>query len=146
MAGRFSFKQFLEVPEGRTPLPIRVPPGTQRAALRARTFNRLAYLLPVAVGTMVFTNVLQVREGARTGTGAAALALAGLLYAALQFRLRPAPAVLAQRLLLAGAFLGWAIVPFIAGRRGELLGNLVIALYVLDMYWMMRNQLNETAG
>lgn len=69
------------------------------------------------------------------------LALAGLAYTLLQLRLKPARGLLLKRLLLAGAFLLWAIVQILPqGRLSVFLGDAVIAAYVLDLFWMMRNQ------
>ncbi|GEM_PF-6324815 len=106
-------------------------------------FGLLANLLLLAVGFMVFANAAALPELKRTLMSSMALALAGVIYAALQFQLRLSLTVLAQRLLLASAFLLWAVTPFLPGRGGERMGTVVIALYVVDMYWMIRNQVNE---
>ena len=69
------------------------------------------------------------------------LALAGLGYTLLQFRVKPSPRLLLKRLLLAAAFLLWAAVQLLpAGRLSVFLGDAVIAAYVLDLFWMMRDQ------
>lgn len=69
------------------------------------------------------------------------LALAGLGYTLLQFRLKPSPGLLLKRLLLAAAFLLWAVVQLLPeGRLSLFLGDAVIAAYVLDLFWMMRDQ------
>ncbi len=69
------------------------------------------------------------------------LALAGLGYTLLQFRLKPSRRLLLKRLLLAAAFLLWAVVQLLPeGRLSLFLGDAVIAAYVLDLFWMMRDQ------
>ena len=69
------------------------------------------------------------------------LALAGLGYTLLQFRLKPSRRVLLKRLLLAAAFLLWAVVQLLPESRVSVfLGDAVIAAYVLDLFWMMRDQ------
>jgi len=69
------------------------------------------------------------------------LALAGLGYTLLQIHLKPPRATLLKRLILAAAFLLWAVVQFLApGRLGVFLGDAVIAAYVLDLYWIMQEQ------
>jgi hypothetical protein len=69
------------------------------------------------------------------------LALAGLGYMFLQIHLRPSRATFLKRLVLAGAFLLWAVVQFLApGRLAMFLGDAVIAAYVLDLFWAMQHQ------
>jgi hypothetical protein len=69
------------------------------------------------------------------------LALAGLGYTLLQVQLRPPRRVLVKRLLLAAAFLLWAIVQLLPpGRIAVFMGDLVIAAYVADLFWMMQDQ------
>jgi hypothetical protein len=69
------------------------------------------------------------------------LLLAGASFALLQLRLKPAPATLWKRLLLAAAFLGWGIDQLLpSGRIALFLGDAVIAAYVLDLFWMAADQ------
>ena len=69
------------------------------------------------------------------------LALAGIGYTSLQFRLKPSPRLMMKRLLLAGAFLLWAVVQLLPpGKLNVFLGDTVIAAYVLDLFWMMQDQ------
>jgi hypothetical protein len=69
------------------------------------------------------------------------LALAGLGYIFLQIGVKPARRVLLKRLVLAAAFLLWAVVQLLpAGRTAVFLGDIVIAAYVLDLFWMMQDQ------
>jgi hypothetical protein len=69
------------------------------------------------------------------------LALAGAGYTLLQVHLKPARAIFLKRLVLAAAFVLWAIVQLLApGRLALFLGDAVIAAYVLDLFWMMQDQ------
>jgi hypothetical protein len=62
------------------------------------------------------------------------LLLAGTSYLVLQAIVRPRPLELLKRVMLAAAFLLWGIVQLMpAGNLASELGNLVIALYVLDL-------------
>lgn len=69
------------------------------------------------------------------------LALAGLGYTLLQVHLKPSRLVLLKRMVLAAAFLLWAVVQFLSpGRLALFLGDAVIAAYVLDLFWIMQDQ------
>ena len=73
------------------------------------------------------------------------LALAGLGYTLLQIRLKPSRRLLLKRLLLAAAFLLWAVVQLLPfGKLAVFLGDAVIAAYVLDLFWMMQDQRHGT--
>ena len=62
------------------------------------------------------------------------LLLAGISYLVLQTIVRPRPLELLKRVMLAAAFLLWGIVQLMpAGNLASELGNLVIALYVIDL-------------
>ena len=55
--------------------------------------------------------------------------------------------MLMKRLLLAAAFIGWGVdqlLPF--GRVALFLGDAVIAVYVLDLFWMSGDQRSEADG
>jgi hypothetical protein len=70
------------------------------------------------------------------------LALAGFGYALLQIALRPARATLLKRLLLAATFVGWAVDQLLpAGPAAVFLGDVVIAAYVLDLFWIAQDQI-----
>ena len=75
------------------------------------------------------------------------LAFAGLGYILLQIHLKPPRPTLIKRLVLAAAFLLWAVVQLLSpGRLSVFLGDTVIAAYVLDLYWMMREQRFPTSA
>lgn len=72
------------------------------------------------------------------------LLLAGASYTALQVVLRPAPMELLRRLMLGAAFLLWGMVQLMpAGVLATDLGDLVIALYVLDLGLMVQAELQR---
>jgi hypothetical protein len=72
------------------------------------------------------------------------LALAGVAYVILQVRLKPARNALLRRLLLAAAFLFWALDQLLPpGRLAVFIGDLVISAYVLDLCWMMQAQADD---
>jgi hypothetical protein len=69
------------------------------------------------------------------------LAIAGLGYTLLQVHLKPPRLILLKRLVLAAAFLLWAVVQLLSpGRLAVFLGDAVIAAYVLDLFWIMQDQ------
>ncbi len=54
---------------------------------------------------------------------------------------RPARETLLKRLLLAATFVIWAVDQLLPpGRIATLIGDLVIAAYVLDLYWLIQPQ------
>jgi hypothetical protein len=72
------------------------------------------------------------------------LFLVGGSYIALQGILRPAPIELVKRLLLGSAFVLWGIVQLMPPSvLATDLGDLVIALYVLDLGFIIQAELRE---
>jgi len=69
------------------------------------------------------------------------LALMGVAYAVLQIRLRPGRQTLMKRLLLAAAFIFWAIDQLLpAGPIATFMGDAVVSAYVLDLFWIIQEQ------
>ena len=69
------------------------------------------------------------------------LALVGAGYILLQIHLRPSREILLKRLVLAMAFLFWAVDQLLpSGRLAVFIGDAVIGAYVLDLFWMMQDQ------
>jgi len=69
------------------------------------------------------------------------LAMAGIGYAILQLLTRPPLEKLLKRLLLAATFMLWAIDQLLpAGKVATVIGDIVIAAYVLDLYWLIQEQ------
>jgi hypothetical protein len=100
----------------------------------------LANLSLIGAGILMLLSIL-VPPQTHAYISSFPLALAGLGYTLLQFRLKPSRGLLLKRLLLAAAFLLWAVVQLLPeGRLSLFLGDAVIAAYVLDLFWMMRDQ------
>jgi len=100
----------------------------------------LAKLSLLAAGVLLVANPF-VPSQTHIWISSLPLALAGLGYILLQLRLKPARHIFLRRLLLAAAFLLWAVVQWLPpGRLGVFLGDAVIAAYVLDLFWMMQDQ------
>ncbi|HUN57879.1 MAG TPA: hypothetical protein VMU41_07170 [Candidatus Binataceae bacterium] len=74
------------------------------------------------------------------------LLLAGAAYIVLQALLRPRPLELLKRLMLGSAFLLWGITQLMpVSALATELGNIVIALYVIDLGLIIRTDL-RTVG
>jgi hypothetical protein len=71
------------------------------------------------------------------------LAMAGIGYAILQLRVRPPVGTLLKRLLLAATFVIWAVDQLMpSGWLATFIGDVVIAAYVLDLYWLIQEQVS----
>ncbi len=100
----------------------------------------LSRLSLIAAGILLLASQFVTPEVHRW-LSALPLLLAGAGFALLQIRLRPSRGTLLRRLLLAGAFLGWGIDQLLPpGRVALILGDAVIAAYVLDLCWMASDQ------
>jgi hypothetical protein len=90
---------------------------------------------------LLLSNLRWSSSPAHSWLSALPLALAGLAFAILQIRLKPDGVTLAKRLLLASAFILWAIDQLLPpGLLATIIGDAVISAYVLDLYWMMQEQ------
>ena len=68
------------------------------------------------------------------------LALAGFGYALFQFYVRPSREILLKRLTLATAFVLWAAEQLVPpGRLTRFLDDMVIAAFVLDLFWIIQD-------
>ena len=100
----------------------------------------LAKCALVAAGLLLVANQF-VNAGAHAYISSLPLALIGVGYMLLQIELKPRRPVLLKRLVLAGAFLLWAVVQLLpSGPLAVFLGDTVIAAYVLDLFWVMQDQ------
>ena len=109
----------------------------EQNSLLVRVLAKCALL---AAGILVLVNQL-VPADVHAYVSSCPLALAGVGYMLLQIQLKPPRATLLKRLVLAGAFLLWAVVQLLpAGRLAVFLGDAVIAAYVLDLCWVMQEQ------
>ena len=104
-------------------------------------FRIVAALAVLLAGVLLLSNLSIVPDGMHGYLSAVPLALAGIGYAVLQIRVRPALGTLLKRLLLAATFITWAVDQLLPpGRVATVIGDVVIAAYVLDLYWLMQEQ------
>ncbi len=92
-------------------------------------------------GILLASNLPFVPGGLHAYLSAVPLALAGIGYAALQVYVKPVRSTLLKRLLLAATFILWAADQLLPpGRMATVIGDVVIAAYVLDLFWLMQEQ------
>lgn len=92
-------------------------------------------------GLLLLSNLPLISNTFHSYLSAVPLALAGIGYAILQLRARPPRGTLFKRILLAATFVIWAVDQLLApGRLATLIGDVVIAAYVLDLYWITQEQ------
>jgi hypothetical protein len=117
------------------------------AALLASAALLLRDAAPELTALLKFVVAMAPRAWALLGhapLSAMPLILAGGSYIALQGLLRPPPTELVKRLLLGSAFLLWGIVQLMPPSvLATDLGDLVIALYVLDLGMIIQGELRE---
>jgi len=115
----------------------KLPQATDIVGVRSLTLAAL----PIA-GILVLSNCVSIPPAWHAFLSSLPLGLAGFSYALLQFHLAPPTRTLLKRLLLAATFIIWAIDQLLpAGPLATLLGDLVIATYVLDLFWLIQEQL-----
>lgn len=106
---------------------------------RLRVMPMLSVLL---AGALLASNLPFVPGRLHFYLCALPLALAGAGYAMLQVFVKPPLGMLLKRLLLAATFLMWAVDQLLPpGRAATVLGDVVIAAYVLDLYWLAQEQI-----
>lgn len=92
-------------------------------------------------GVLLLANLPLISPRLHAYLSSLPLAMAGIVYAILQFRVRPSLGTLLKRLLLAGTFIIWAVDQLLpAGQLATFIGDVVIAAYVLDLYWLIQEQ------
>jgi hypothetical protein len=92
-------------------------------------------------GVLLLSNLPLVSARAHTYVSSLPLAAAGIAYAILQLRARPPLGTLLKRLLLAATFMIWAVDQLLpAGKLATFVGDVVIGAYVLDLYWLVQEQ------
>ncbi len=102
-------------------------------------------LLALALaGLLLLANLPLIPARFHAVLSALPLAIAGIAYAILQFRLNPPRETLLKRLMLAATFVTWAVDQLLPpGRLATFLGDVVIAAYVLDLYWLVQEQTSQ---
>ncbi len=92
-------------------------------------------------GILLLSNVPVVSDKLHAYLSSVPLAVAGIGYAGLQLWARPSGGTLFKRLLLAATFVIWAVDQLLpSGRLATLIGDVVIAAYVLDLFWLSQEQ------
>lgn len=106
-----------------------------------RAFPVLSLLL---AGALLVSNLPLIPASLHVYFSALPLALAGAGYALLQICIKPPKGAMLKRLALAATFLLWAVIQLLPpGRAATVLGDLVIAAYVLDLYWLSQEQIAD---
>jgi hypothetical protein len=110
---------------------IPIAPGVRRLMAIALAFAAL----------LLLSNLPLISNTLHSYLSSVPLALAGIAYAILQLRAGPPRGTLFKRLLLAATFVVWALDQLLpSGRLATLIGDMVIAAYVLDLYWITQEQ------
>jgi len=92
-------------------------------------------------GILLLSNLPWISNTLHSYLSSIPLAVAGVGYAILQLRSKPPRGTLFKRLLLAATFVIWAVDQMLpSGRLATLIGDMVIAAYVLDLYWITQEQ------
>lgn len=101
----------------------------------------LAKLSLLTASVLLLSNLWSTLARTHGWLSSLPLALAGIAFALLQVLLKPTRGTLFRRLLLAAAFVAWAVDQLLpAGYMATVVGDAVISAYVLDLYWMMRGE------
>jgi hypothetical protein len=123
-----------------TPKSITQRPERGRTTIRVPILTVLAL---ISAGILMLSNLPFVPARFHTYLSSLPLALAGIAYAILQLRIRPSRVTLLKRLLLAATFILWAIDQLLdSGKLATFIGDVVIAAYVLDLYWLIQEQIS----
>jgi hypothetical protein len=101
----------------------------------------LAKLSLLAALILLLSNLRYTMTPAHAWLSSLPLALGGIAFGVLQVILKPTRGILFRRLLLAAAFVAWAVDQLLpVGYLATAVGDAVISAYVLDLYWMMRGE------
>lgn len=103
----------------------------------------LMVLALISAGILMLSNLPSIPTRFHTYLSSLPLALAGIAYAILQLRMRPSQVMMLKRSLLAATFIIWAIDQLLdSGKLATFIGDIVIAAYVLDLYWLIQEQIS----
>jgi len=92
-------------------------------------------------GLLLLSNLPFISNTLHSYLSSIPLAIAGIGYAILQLRAGTSRGTLFKRLLLAATFVIWAVDQLLpSGRLATVVGDMVIAAYVLDLYWITQEQ------
>jgi hypothetical protein len=113
-------------------------------ALRWISYGLAVLALAASVALLIGDAGLGILPRFSSAATAAPLLLVGTSFLFVQPILRPRLLELFKNVLLAATFLLWGIVQFMPqNAMSSRLGNLVIALYVLDLAWMTLGTVNS---
>ena len=105
--------------------------------------RRLMIIALACAAILLLSNVQGTPDRLHAYLSSAPLAIAGVTYAILQLRAGARGRTLYKRLLLAGTFVIWAVDQLLpSGRLATLIGDVVIAAYVLDLFWLSQEQVS----
>jgi hypothetical protein len=119
-----------------------------RTQIKKTVWVRRAVIMAlVFAGMLLASNASLVPVRLHTLLSSLPLAMAGIAYALLQLYTRPPRKTLLKRLLLAATFLVWAVDQLLPpGPLTVLIGDAVIAAYVLDLYWLIGEQTTASSS
>jgi hypothetical protein len=124
--------------------------ASTRVVVRVNKTVWVRVLLMIALataGTLLLSNLLSLPDRLHGYLSSLPLAIAGIGYAILQFRIRPPRGTLLKRLLLAATFVTWAVDQLMPpGRLAMFISDAVIAAYVLDLYWLIQEQTSTVSS
>jgi hypothetical protein len=111
--------------------------NTSARVANAAGVRSLMMIALAFAGILVLSNVPLISNRLHAYLSSVPLAIAGIGYAILQLRAGPPRGTLYKRLLLAATFVIWAVDQLLpSGRLATLIGDVVIAAYVLDLFWL----------
>jgi hypothetical protein len=114
--------------------------ASARGANMAWVQRLMAFAVALAV-ILLLSDLPFFPDKAHASLSSLPLAMAGIGYAILQFRLGPPRGVLLKRLLLAATFVLWAVDQLLPpGPLATVIGDVVIGAYVLDLFWLSQEQ------
>lgn len=96
-------------------------------------------------GILLFSDLPTVPDRFHSYLSSLPLAVAGIGYASLQLFRRPPLETMLKRLLLAATFVLWAVNQLLpAGKAATFIGDVVIVAYILDLYWLIQEQVADS--
>jgi hypothetical protein len=117
---------------------------TVNPSARASNTAGVRSLIMIALacaGLLLLSDLALTSDRSHAYLSSLPLAIAGIGYAILQLRAGPPRGTLFKRLLLAATFVIWAVDQLLpSGRLATLIGDVVIAAYVLDLFWLSQEQ------
>jgi hypothetical protein len=112
--------------------------------LRCVSVGLAVLALTAAMGLLLGNVIVGNLHGLPAAISAAPLLLVGMAFLIMQPIIRPGWKELAKNLLLAATFLLWGAIQLMPqNAMSKWLGNVVIALYVMDLAWVIFGQVNS---